>query len=153
MNRGISQDTVTGSAEPSRNGITSSSNKAKITSFIFSFEVTKRQIEKIESTRNLTVVSCSACCNICSVAACAKRDAVKFWFTVHIHSISLYNCHGSHDCLMIFGPTLPPGGQRTYKYIHHPALTKLVTPTRSTYIFLSVFKSLYVLVQIGEQSK
>ena len=28
-------------------------------------------------------------------------------------------------------------GQGTYKYIHHPALTKLVTPTRSTYTFLS----------------
>ena len=53
MNRGISQDTVTGSAEPSRSGITSSSNKAKITSFIFLFEVTKRQIEKIENKGDL----------------------------------------------------------------------------------------------------
>ena len=35
MDRGFSQDTVTGSAEPSRNGITSSSNKAKITSFFY----------------------------------------------------------------------------------------------------------------------
>ena len=53
---------------------------------------------------------------------------------------------------MILAPALPPWGMGTYKYILHPALTKLVTPTTCLMIVSMINFMVQVLsLSCGEQ--
>ena len=53
---------------------------------------------------------------------------------------------------MILAPALPPWGMGTYKYILHPALTKLVTPTTCLMIVSMIDFMVQVLsLSCGEQ--